>query len=57
VDREQPFKEALLQKIVTLLKEREPTYAQADIVVERDGLEPEAIVTILEKKLKAKMEF
>ncbi len=57
VNREKPFKEALLQKIVTLLKERESTYTQADIVVERDGLEPEVIVSILEKKLKAKMEL
>ncbi len=57
VDRKQPFKEALLQKIVTLLNERKPTYEQADIVMERDGLEPEAIVALLEKELKEKMEL
>ncbi len=56
VDRDKPFRDALLEKIKILLKEREPTYEQADIVVERDGLEPEAIVELLEKELKEKME-
>jgi len=56
VNRDKPFRDALLEKIKTLLKERKPTYEQADIVVDRDGLEPEAIVEILEKELKEKME-
>ncbi len=34
---------ALLQRIRDLLKEREPIYLQADIVVQRDGLEAEQV--------------
>jgi len=33
----------LLQRIRDLLKEREPIYLQADIVVQRDGLEAEQV--------------
>ncbi len=37
------YDERLLERISQLLKEREPIYAQADIVVQRDGLEAEEV--------------
>jgi len=53
VDRDANFDENLLAKIKNLLKLREPVYLQSDIV-ERDGLEVEAIYQQLGEAIRQK---
>jgi len=54
VEKNADFDTKLLQKIKDLLLEREPVYAQANIVYERDGLEPEEIVPQLNLLIRKK---
>lgn len=50
------FEESLLSRIRDLLKEREPVYLKADIVFERDGLEPNEVVDKLIGKIECTWE-
>ncbi len=53
---DQQSKNRLLKKIIEMLEQREPVYAKADIVYQRDGLEPEAIVAELNTLIHLKWE-
>lgn len=52
--KDEQFEQRLLERIKELSAQREPVYAQADIVYRRDGLEPDRIVaelhTLIQKK-------
>ncbi len=51
IDEDTDREAALLQRIRELLQQREPVYAQADIVVQRDGLEAEKVAEIIFEKI------
>lgn len=54
IERDAQFEEKLLEKIKNLLDLREPVYQKADIVFERDGLEPEAMLLQLMQFIRQK---
>ncbi len=50
----QNFEQNLFARINELLDERKDVYEQADLIVDRDGLEPPQIVELIESGLKEK---
>jgi len=51
IEEGENFEDLLLEKIKQLLEKREKIYQKADIVFNRDGLELENIVDVLNKKI------
>ena len=56
VEKDEQFKNRLLNKIIEMLEQREPVYTRADIVYLRDGLDPEQIVPELNGLIRQKWE-
>ncbi len=52
IEDDENKEERLRQRIEQLLEKREPVYAKADIIIERDGLEVEQVVGRLLSKIK-----
>jgi len=50
------FEERLLQRIESLLQQRQSVYEQADLIFDRDGVEPDRLVENLYQKLQSMIE-
>ncbi len=55
IDDTENVKEKILQKIRTMMSERDPIYKQADLVIERDGMEAEEIADKIMEYLHSKL--
>lgn len=51
-ERDENFAENLMRKIHTLLAERKNIYEQAEIIIDRDGLEADAVAALILAQLK-----
>jgi shikimate kinase len=55
IDDTENVKEKILQKIRTMMSERDPIYKRADLVIERDGMEAEEVADKIMEYLHSKL--